>query len=109
MHCDLHDPGSGGHFQEKCKRVHHAAHMKLEGNPQNCRARQPPHVLSRLAFAKGSLEHLLIKDTIGFHQLMAEVLSSTGAISHSTGCDTRYQLNYQTRRPQRSFLEHKGA
>jgi hypothetical protein len=37
--------------------------MKLEGNPQNCRARQPPHALSRLAFAEGSLEHLLIKDT----------------------------------------------
>jgi hypothetical protein len=37
--------------------------MKLEGDPQNCRARQPPHSLSRLALAESSLEHLLIKDT----------------------------------------------
>jgi hypothetical protein len=60
---------------KKCERVLHAAHMKFEGNSQNCRARQPPHALSRLAFAKGSLEHLLIKDPTGFHQLIPEVLN----------------------------------
>jgi len=51
-----------------------AAHMELEGDPQDCRARQPPHTLSRLPFAQGSLERLLIKDPAGFHQLISEVL-----------------------------------
>ena len=74
-HCNTHDPARRRESAKKCERLTQAAHVKLEGNPQNSRARQPPHALSRLAFAESSLKRLSVEDPAGLHQLTAEILS----------------------------------